>query len=70
VSGTIQTNSNSLRIGGNTYPGQFFQGLIDEVRVYNRALSLSEILTDKYTPVGGALPRPVAPTNFHVVTGP
>ena len=33
--------------------GEYFNGLIDEVRVYNRALSLTEIQTDMNTPVGG-----------------
>ena len=39
--GSIQTNSNPLWIGGNSPYGEYFQGLIDEVRVYNRALSQS-----------------------------
>ena len=37
--GSIETPSTPLRIGGNVPYGQFFQGLIDEVRVYNRALT-------------------------------
>jgi hypothetical protein len=49
--GGIQTNDNPLRIGGNSPYGEFFQGLIDEVRVYNRALSQSEIQIDMDTPV-------------------
>jgi hypothetical protein len=48
--GTLQTNSNPLRIGGNVPYGEFFQGLIDEVRVYNRALSAAEIQADMVTP--------------------
>jgi PKD repeat protein len=35
-----------LRIGGNSVWGEFFAGYIDEVRVYNRALSDSEIARD------------------------
>jgi PKD repeat protein len=46
ASGAIQTNSNALRIGGNVPYGEFFQGLIDEVRVYTRALSQAEIQAD------------------------
>lgn len=38
-------------IGGNTAYGEYFQGLIDEVRVYNRALSQTEIQTDMNTPL-------------------
>ena len=43
--GTIDTSANPLRIGGNTVmAGRYFKGLIDEVRVHNRALSQKEIL--------------------------
>jgi hypothetical protein len=31
--------------------GEYFAGLIDDVRVYNRALSAAEITTDMNTPV-------------------
>jgi beta-lactam-binding protein with PASTA domain len=45
--GTIAETNGALRIGGNnSSTGEFFQGLIDEVRVYNRALSQTEIQTD------------------------
>jgi hypothetical protein len=41
-----------LRIGGNAiWNNEFFAGLIDELRVYNRALSAAEIQTDMNTPV-------------------
>ena len=35
--GAISTSTGALRIGGNVLWGEYFQGLIDEVRVYNRA---------------------------------
>jgi fibronectin type 3 domain-containing protein len=60
VSGTIEVNAKPLRIGGNTYAGQFFQGLIDEVRIYNRALTGAEIQADMATPLAN-LPRPPRP---------
>ena len=31
--------------------GEYFAGLIDEVRVYNRALTALEIQTDMATPI-------------------
>ena len=37
--GALLTSANPLRIGGNTIWGEYFDGRIDEVRVYNRALS-------------------------------
>ena len=39
ATGAIATSTGALRIGGNTLWGEYFQGLIDEVRVYNRALT-------------------------------
>ena len=39
-----------LRIGGNSIWGEYFSGLIDEVRVYNRALSAAEIQTGHDNP--------------------
>ncbi len=50
--GSIKTSNNPLQIGGDSIYGQFFAGLIDEVRVYNRALSAGEIQTDMNTPLG------------------
>ena len=49
--GSIATSANPLQIGGDSIYGQYFQGLIDEVRVYNRALSQAEIQTDMNTAV-------------------
>ncbi len=46
VAGAIQTSTSPLRIGGNTIWSEWFSGLIDEVRVYNRALSAAEIQSD------------------------
>jgi hypothetical protein len=54
VTGNIQTSTMPLRIGGNTIWGEYFQGQIDELRVYNRALSQNEIQTDMVTPISGA----------------
>lgn len=53
VSGPLLDSSGALRIGGNSVWGEFFQGRIDEVRVYNRALTPAEIQIDMSTPVGG-----------------
>lgn len=51
VNGTIIATSGALRIGGNAVWGEYFTGLIDEVRIYNRALSQAEIQTDMEAPV-------------------
>jgi hypothetical protein len=44
--GAIVTSSNALRIGGNSVWGEYFAGVIDEVRIYNRSLAPSEIQSD------------------------
>ena len=51
VSGALPTSSGPLRIGGNSIWGEYFSGLLDDVRVYNRALTATEIQTDMNTPV-------------------
>ena len=51
IGGSILTSSGPLRIGGNSVWGEFFAGAIDEVRVYNRALTQIEIQTDMNTPL-------------------
>jgi hypothetical protein len=49
--GNITVSTGPLRIGGNEVWGEFFTGLIDDVRVYNRALTLAEVQADMNTPV-------------------
>jgi len=49
--GAIATSTNPLQIGGDIFYGQYFAGLIDEVRIYNRALNIAEIQSDMNTPV-------------------
>ncbi len=58
IIGSIGTSSGPLRIGGNSLWGEFFQGRIDEIRVYNRALNVAEIQTDMATTVEGASDSP------------
>jgi methionine-rich copper-binding protein CopC len=59
--GGITTSTGALRIGGNSIWGEFFNGLVDEVRVYSRPLTQAEILADLSTPIGGSVDA-VAPT--------
>ncbi len=47
--GPIATSTGALRIGGNSIWGGYFQGYIDEVRIYNRALSNPQIISDSTT---------------------
>jgi hypothetical protein len=74
--GAISTSTGALWIGGNSVWSEWFQGLIDDVRVYNRALTGAEIQADMQTPVGGGPPpapdtqAPTAPTGISATTSP
>jgi dihydrofolate reductase len=48
-SGTIVASTNPLQIGGDSTYGQYFRGMIDEVRVYNIVLTQTQIQTDMAT---------------------
>jgi plastocyanin len=54
--GLIQQSNGALRIGGNSIWGEYFQGLIDEVRIYNRALTNAEISKDVQTATSASTP--------------
>ena len=60
--GAITPSTGALRIGGNSIWGEYFDGQIDEMRVYNRALSASEIAADRDTPISGGSPPPPSDT--------
>jgi hypothetical protein len=52
VTGAIATSTNPLQIGGDSIFGQYFAGTIDEVRIYNTALTQTQIQTDMTTAIG------------------
>ena len=54
ATGAIASSTNPLSIGSDAIYGQYFSGLIDDVRVYNTALTAAQIQTDMTTPVGGS----------------
>jgi hypothetical protein len=52
TTGAIKVSTGALRIGGNNvWTNEWFAGLIDEVRVYNKALTAAEIQADMAKPV-------------------
>jgi len=51
LTGSASVTSSALRIGGNSVWGEYFKGLIDDVRIYNRPLTAAEIQSDMNTPV-------------------
>ena len=64
--GSIISSTGLLKIGGNAIWSEWFKGLIDDVRIYNRALSQSEIQTDMNTPVSQDNSPPTTPTGLNV----
>jgi hypothetical protein len=52
VSGAMSDLGGVLRFGGNAVWGEYFAGRLDEIRIYDRALSDSEIQADAATPIG------------------
>src|SRR5882724_7114332 len=71
--GLITASSGPLRIGGNSIWGEYFKGRIDEVRIYNRALTQAEIQNDMNTlipPPPPPTPPPVAAFSATPTAGP
>ena len=58
VSGSILTSNSPVRIGGNGVWPEWFNGSIDEVRIYNRGLSPAEIQADMARSVTPDTTRP------------
>ena len=50
---TLVANSQELWIGGRPLLSQYFEGKIDDVRVWNRTLDPTEIASNRFTPIGG-----------------
>ena len=46
LTGTLRTSTGVMRIGGNGIWAEWFAGRIDEVRLYNRALTAAELQGD------------------------
>ena len=48
---SMTARGNPLRIGADASTQQFYKGLLDDVRLYNRALTQAEVQTDMSRPV-------------------
>jgi hypothetical protein len=53
LTGSLAASTEALSIGGNAVWGEWFQGRIDEVRVYSRVLTAADIQADMTRPVQG-----------------
>jgi concanavalin A-like lectin/glucanase superfamily protein len=51
LTGGLVTTSDPLKFGGNAVWGEWFNGTIDEVRVYNAARSATQVQSDMTTPI-------------------
>lgn len=60
TTGIIKRTTEPLWIGGNHPYGEYFHGLIDEVRVYDVALSPSEVGAEMSTPIRSVRLTPAA----------
>jgi Concanavalin A-like lectin/glucanases superfamily len=58
-SGALATSTGALRIGGNSIWGDYFKGLIDEVKIYRSALIPSELQTDMKTALFVSKPKQI-----------
>src|SRR5262249_59122641 len=71
MTGAIAASNGVLHIGGDVaFTGEHFNGLIDEVRVYNRSLTQAQIQSDMSTSVGGGAVPPPTPTPTPTPTPP
>jgi hypothetical protein len=69
AAGSLPISGGALSIGGNRVWGDYFQGRIDEVRVYRRALSQFEVQNDMITPVAGVTRGPLTVTETTAFAG-
>jgi hypothetical protein len=63
VDGTLPNSAGPLQFGGNGVWSEWFQGRLDEIRVYDRTLSQPELQSDMTAPVtctGSPPPQPPA----------
>src|SRR6266850_3026051 len=68
VPGTMSNLGGALRFGGNAVWGEYFGGRLDEIRIYDRALSVDEIQLDAATPIGESPGPDVTPPTVSVTS--
>ncbi len=66
---SIASRTSSLRMGVDPTLNQAFRDSLDQVRIYSRALSAAEIVSDMNAPIGGETANvmpPAKPTGFRI----
>ena len=61
LSVSITARGNPINIGADNTPAQFTTGMLDDLRIYNRALTQSQVQSDMVTPVGQLKSTDVTP---------
>src|SRR4029079_5280514 len=56
VTGTLPNSTGALRFGGNTVWSEWFAGRLDEIRIYDRALTQAEVQADMTRAITGTGP--------------
>jgi Concanavalin A-like lectin/glucanases superfamily len=52
LNATMTARGQLLRVGADADPSQFYRGLLDNLRIYNRTLTASEVQSDMSAAVG------------------
>ena len=52
--GRLNTSTHPLRFGGNAVWREWFAGRLDEIRIYDGALTAAQIQEDRRSPIAGA----------------
>ncbi len=60
----VVTSEGELEIGGSTDTADYFDGRVDEVRIYNRGLDAAEIAADMEAPIQTPKQGPIAAWSF------
>jgi hypothetical protein len=60
----VVTEEGELQIGGSTDTSDYFDGRVDEVRIYNRPLNPAEVGADMETPIQTPKQGPIAAWSF------
>ena len=55
TTGSIASSATALTIGSDPFYGQYYNGLIDEIRIYSTALTQAQVQYDMETPITGGL---------------
>jgi hypothetical protein len=64
LSGGVSATSNGLRIGSWDGAGELFNGVVDDVAVYNKALTAQQVANHNNAGQSTAPTKPAAPTNL------